>query len=338
MKRNSSSYPPRNKDCFLYPALPVSHRKVFVSPELFLTKVLGIQVAIRKIDSQEEALFMRRIYEIHCDAMSEYEVQSFINTKAFQAWLHDKNSILTVGITRPWDSLRAYKEWCSASWSTAALGTSHQSRSLSCPIAACIAKYVQNNSVCDIAYVDCAWVLSRQQQIMRTVVRDVLKREQGPGQCEDSLVDPIQVLQSLFLQIFSHCPQRDELLQIYATRLRDCDFPAFQSEILNTGLPPNGDLLPILEHIMGSLSSKTVMISLDHLEHIKKSGLAVLVKSLDSLRRDKGGQVSILLGGLCLQTSGDNLLTSFPSIRADTEYQGMISSYASDSSSKYHLT
>ena len=133
MKRNSSSYSLRNlKDCFLFPALPVSHRKVFVSPKTIAPKSLRDPSGYSKDRFSSRSFFMRRIYEIHCDAMSEYEVQSFINTKAFQAWLHDKNSILTVAITRPWDSLRAYKERRFASWSTATLGTSHQSRSLSC--------------------------------------------------------------------------------------------------------------------------------------------------------------------------------------------------------------
>lgn len=103
-----------------------------------------------------------------------------------------------------------FQEWLKGGSSTLICTTSDNRDNVPCPLAACLAKYLQTKSNCCVLYVDCFWIMqSPQQTRVRTLVAEVKNELEPEFVGEDS---SNIVLESLYRQLFRQCLGRETAL------------------------------------------------------------------------------------------------------------------------------
>ncbi|KAH8697202.1 hypothetical protein BGW36DRAFT_378194 [Talaromyces proteolyticus] len=276
-----------------------------------------IQKAVEKLNSHRTAHLMPGIFRMNREALSEHELQSFVHTRGFQSWFDTPSWVLVAKTSRHWNWRDTHGQHSDGLERDQISSETRSSEAPTCPIAACLAEYVQRNTDCDVYYVDCYWILDRPQQLKSKQFENVLKQEQIMESPDTSQVTSI--LQSLFFQIFARHPQQAQFLQ----ELNESG--AFKEmDIYKLSFAEISVLINYILNLPTYLSRKRLIISIDHLELIETSAQRLLINSLNTPRSRLMGNVSMVLGGFSMDRS--EVMDFCLGIADDCEYRECLSS------------
>jgi hypothetical protein len=236
--------------------------------ELLLIYTTGIPQAIRTFEDHYAQPFLQELYNTQWSSLQGPELDRFVHTKDFQEWLNGGSS-------------------------TVICTTSDNRDNVPCPLAACLAKYLQTRSKCCVLYVDCFWIMqSPQQTRVRTLVAEE-KNELGSefvGEDSSNIV-----LESLYRQLFRQCKEREAALGSYHDALSAAEAFSFRTEMLANGLPPRRHLMPLYEDLLRCCSME-ILVSIDRIQELEELPRTRLVAQIALVKNGARRVKSLLCG------------------------------------------
>lgn len=254
----------------------------------------GIPEAMTKFNNRFEDPFLKNLYETQYSSLPETEVNRYVHTGAF-------------------------REWCTADRTMIVCTTSIEVDYPPCALGACITKYVADQTQCRVIYIDCYWILqtpqqAKQKSLANNLLRSELKHTSANA---DGLVE--LVLESMYCQLFRTCQRQEYTLESYYASLSGSNAVFFQSQISESGIPPQEHLWSLIKHLLQSTATK-VLICLDRIHELDEGSRARLMPLLSSLKSLPRASKLLLCGnGRDIDQAG---LLGTPMISEETETKG----------------
>ncbi|OAQ71845.1 kinesin [Purpureocillium lilacinum] len=133
-------------------------------------------------------------------------------------------------------------------------------------------------------YVNCFWILDRPKGFRpRALVEEHLKRtNQIPGD-----KTPVEiVLETLLYQLLQQTENLGTVLERYAALLPEDSVAAFRDQMVQSGMPPGRELVPLIKCLVAA-SKSHILVAVDSIDYLPESDRTAMMVQLADLAQDE---------------------------------------------------